>query len=274
MFIDDAMRQAADSARERMLSVPAGSIELAVEAAPPAADFRRALTRGGGPVRMIAEFKRSSPSAGEISLGASVAGLVEEYERGGASAVSILTSELFDGSLSDLAEARVVSELPLLRKEFVSLEYQVLETRAFGASAVLLISDALAAKRLVALVRFANELGLEPLVETHGRAGLENAIEAGADVIGMNNRDLRTLEVDLGTTERLMAVMPPGVVTVGESGIRTREDVLRMQELGVDALLVGEELMRAADPASRLRELLGCDPMTGAACSGVRENEV
>jgi indole-3-glycerol phosphate synthase len=241
-----------------------------VDEVPERRGFKDAITRGRGPVRAIAEVKRRSPSAGDISPGASVTDLVQAYELGGASAVSVLTSADFAGSLADLNEARTATSLPLLRKDFISCEYQVLEARVFGASAVLLISDALDAARLEALIRFAGDLGMDALVESHRSDSLARALEAGAGVIGINNRDLRTLEVDLAATELLAPLVPGGVATVSESGIRTREDVSRVRASGADALLLGEELMRSARPADRLRELLREDVATTASVAGAR----
>jgi len=257
VFLDGAMKGSADSAAARMAEVSARALERRIERAPERACFKSALASAGPQVRVIAEVKRRSPSAGEIRPGASVTGLVRQYKSGGAAAVSVLTNADFGGSLDDLAEASTATGLPLLRKDFVSCEYQVLEAAAFGASAVLLISDALEGKRLESLIGFAVGLGVDALVEAHQRESLERALAAGAAIVGINNRDLRTLDVDLAATESLLRFVPPGVVTVSESGIRTRGDVLRVQRSGADAILVGEELMRAEKPAERLRELTG-----------------
>jgi indole-3-glycerol phosphate synthase len=256
VFLEGAMKRAADSAAARMAEVSASDLERRIESAPQRAAFKPALASAGGPVRVIAEVKRRSPSAGEIRPGARVKQVVREYESGGAAAVSILTSADFGGRLDDLAEASTATGLPLLRKDFVSCEYQVLEAAAFGASAVLLISDALEGKRLESLIGFAEGLGLDALVEAHRRESLEKALTAGAAIVGINNRDLRTLEVDLSASESLLRLVPPGMTTVSESGIKTREDVSRVRRSGADAILVGEELMRAERPAERLRELM------------------
>jgi len=256
MFIEDAMSSAADSARGRMEAVPARVLERMLENSGPAPSFEAAIRRGEGPVRIIAEVKRASPSAGVLYGNASVSRLVAEYRRAGAAAVSILTNDMFAGTLTDLHKAGEEGGLPILRKDFISLEYQLLEARVNGASAALLISDALAADRLRALLGYAGSLGLDALVESHGREGLERAADCGARILGINNRDLGTLELDLGTTERLLPLVPPGTVVVSESGIRRREDVARMDVAGVDALLIGEELMRADSPGQRLKELM------------------
>ncbi|MFH1149988.1 MAG: indole-3-glycerol-phosphate synthase [Actinomycetota bacterium] len=257
MFLDDAMSRSAAQVAERRRRAPARALERLVAGPGPAPSFRRAIRRDGGPVRVIAEVKRVSPSAGPILPGASVADLVGAYEEAGAAAVSILTSDLFGGSPADIGEALGGCGLPVLRKDFISDEYQVLEARALGASAVLLIADALEEPELVRLLAAARDLGLDALVESHSREGIHKAADAGADIIGINNRDLRTLQVDVCTTEENLESVPHDTVVVSESGIRTRECVQRMESLGVDALLIGEELMRAEDPGSRLRELLG-----------------
>lgn len=257
MFLDDAMAAAVRSVRLRMELLPWECLESMAGELPPPPSFREAVTRANGRPRLVAEVKRSSPSAGVIRQHAPVAAIAAEYERGGASAVSVLTSDYrFGGCVADLEEARSACGLPLLRKDFISREYQVLEARAFGASAVLLIAEALSAERLDSLATYARELGMEALVESHSPGGLEKAVASGAKVLGINNRDLATLEVDTGTTERLMPLVPPGVVVVSESGVRTVECARRMASLGVDALLMGEEFMRAPMPGRRLREFV------------------
>ncbi|WP_217915639.1 indole-3-glycerol phosphate synthase TrpC [Miltoncostaea marina] len=218
--------------------------------------FSEALIAEG--ISLIAEMKRSSPSRGPIRPEASVTDVVSAYQRAGARAVSVLTEpNWFGGSLDDLAEARGACELPLLRKDFVVDEYQLLEARVAGADAVLLIVAALDAERLAALIAGASELGMDSLVEVHDEREVATAVEAGAEVIGINNRDLHSLEVDLDTSFRLLADVPAGTVVVAESGISATEDVERLERAGVDAILVGEALMLADDPVRAVRELLG-----------------
>jgi indole-3-glycerol phosphate synthase len=262
-FLDEAVAAAKSSAEKRERLVPSPVIERAVSERGPAPQFKDALRRGGGPVRLIAEIKRMSPSAGDIRPGASASVMALEYRRGGAAAVSVVTSEYrFGGSIEDLDRASC-SGVPLLRKDFIVSRYQVLESRARGASAVLLISEVLSEQELRELIDCAREAGLDALVESHGVEGLERALAAGADIVGINNRNLDTLEVDLGTTERLLPRVPGGAVVVGESGIRQASDVARLASLGVDALLIGEVLMRAPRPAEKLAELLGGEPSCG-----------
>jgi indole-3-glycerol phosphate synthase len=218
--------------------------------------FSEALVDEG--ISLIAEMKRASPSKGPIRPEATVTDVVSAYQRAGASAVSVLTEpNWFGGSLDDLVEARAACDLPLLRKDFVVDEYQLLEARVAGADAVLLIVAALERGRMEELMGAASDLGLDALVEVHDEKEVEAAVEAGAEVIGINNRDLHSLEVDLETTFELLADVPAGTVVVAESGIALNEDVERLERAGVDAILVGEALMRADDPVQAVRELLG-----------------
>lgn len=259
MFLDDAVAAARQAAAVRMRSVTSAALErsAASRARPP--DFRAAITRDSGGVKVIAEVKRSSPSAGSISRGANAGELARTYGAAGAAAVSVLTCEYkFGGSLSDLGEAAGAAPgLPILRKDFIVEQYQVLEARAYGASAVLLISAALTPARLRELVSFAKDLGMDALVEVHHEEDLIGALESGSAIVGINNRDLATLAVDLATTERLLRHIPSGFVVVSESGIATSEQLKYVEGLGVDAVLIGEALMRAGDTGAKLRELIG-----------------
>jgi indole-3-glycerol phosphate synthase len=208
-------------------------------------------------IAVIAEFKRRSPSAGVLREGAELGEMIEAYGRGGAAALSVLTEGPgFGGSLDDLRTVREQSELPILRKDFIVDEYQLLEACAAGADAVLLIVAALDAEQLEHLHGVALELGLEVLVEVHDRSELERALAVQARAIGVNNRDLRDFSVDVARTAELRGAIPQGVVVVSESGISQPEQLRALQAEGVDAVLVGELLMRAADPARALRELL------------------
>jgi indole-3-glycerol phosphate synthase len=216
--------------------------------------FRNALSGEG--VGVIAEFKRRSPSAGPLHDAPDLVETVRAYVRGGAVALSILTEgPNFDGSLEDLRAARAACELPLLRKDFVVDPYQLYEASAAGADAVLLIVAALAQEELASLHSEARSLGLDVLVEVHDSLELERAIAVGADVVGVNNRDLRDFSVDVERTERLMDEVPPGVIVVSESGIADTEQLVRLGGRGVQAVLVGERLMRSEDPAAALRAL-------------------
>ena len=206
---------------------------------------------------MIAEFKRRSPSRGVIREGLDPAAVAQAYEAAGAAALSVLTEpEHFGGSLEDLRQARAATLLPALRKDFVVDPYQVWEAWAAGADAVLLIVAALSDAELKGLLATAGEATLDALVEVHDRGELDRALAAGARLVGVNNRDLRTLEVSLDTSIGLGPLVPGGVVKVAESGIRTGDDVRRLRECGFDAVLVGEHLMASPDPGAALEALI------------------
>ncbi len=224
----------------------------------PPRGFRAALLGGETP-RVIAELKRRSPSKGEIRPGFDPVACARAYAEGGAAAISVLTDErYFGGDLAYLDAVRAAVPLPLLRKDFVVDPYQVDEARAEGADAVLLIVRALDPETLGALRERAAGLGLDALVEVHDEEELEVALDAGADLIGRNNRDLRTFKTDLSVTERLAPrLCAAGVAVVGESGVFTLDDIRRLEAAGVDAVLVGEALMRQPDVAQALRVLRG-----------------
>ena len=205
---------------------------------------------------VIAEFKRGSPSAGAIHPDADVASVVGAYERGGAAAISVLTDEQhFGGSLADLEQARAASGLPILRKDFIVDPYQLWEAVLAGADAVLLIVAALADDDLALLWDEAGQLDLDCLVEVHDADDLERALELDADVIGINNRDLRDLSVDVETADELLTDVPAGKTVVAESGYQERSQIEELDRIGVDAVLIGEALMRSADPEAMVRSL-------------------
>ncbi|HEV2812513.1 MAG TPA: indole-3-glycerol phosphate synthase TrpC, partial [Solirubrobacteraceae bacterium] len=237
----DATRQ---DVRRRRQRVPLGDLERQLAAPRQDRPFSEALTRPG--VSVIAEHKRRSPSAGDIRAGAAVTEIVQAYERGGAAALSVLTEEQhFGGSLDDLREARAASRLPILRKDFIVDPYQVYETAAAGADAMLLIVAALAPDDLERLHREARALDLDVLVEVHDEEELERALETvDADVIGINNRDLTDFSVDVERTYELLSDVPAGKTVVSESGFHSREQLDELERVGVDAVLVGEVLMR------------------------------
>ncbi|HKR15697.1 MAG TPA: indole-3-glycerol phosphate synthase TrpC [Pyrinomonadaceae bacterium] len=218
--------------------------------------FRQALLRDG--INVIAEFKRRSPSKGLIRADADLNEIVKSYEAGGAAALSVLTEEdYFSGSLDDLRAAKSVVDLPVLRKDFVFDEYQLFESAAAGADAVLLIVAALDDEKLVALHRLAAELGLDALVEVHTREEMQRAIACGANLIGVNNRNLHTFNVSLDTSLSLAQDAPKDVVLISESGLRNATDLLRLRDAGYRGFLIGESLMRSEDPAAALRALTG-----------------
>jgi indole-3-glycerol phosphate synthase len=238
----------------RMREVPFAELETALARRPETRPFIEAVTRPG--ISLIAEHKRRSPSAGVIREGATVQEIVCAYERGGAAALSVLTEpHHFGGDLADLAEARAVTHLPVLRKDFVVDPYQLYEAAATGADAVLLIVAALEGDELAGLFREARSLDLDVVVEVHDEEELEGALDVDAEIIGINNRDLRDFSVDLDRTYALLADVPAGKAVISESGISTREQLDELERVGVDAVLVGETLMRAPDVEAAAREL-------------------
>ena len=227
------------------------------EDAPPARDFVGSL-RGGDGVAVIAEIKRRSPGAGDIRTDLDPLRLGPRYETGGAAALSVLTDvEYFGGSLEDLAAVRGLVKIPVLRKDFVIDESQVYEARAAGADAILLIVRILDDLKLLSLRTLAEDLGMSVLVEAHDGAEVDRGLAAGAQLLGINNRNLRTFETRIDVTLSLAARVPPGVVLVSESGIHAPADVQSVGESGVDAVLVGESLLRQEDPGAGVTALVG-----------------
>jgi len=252
------LTEVTDEVRRRLERSPLDESALMALALglPPARPFERSLLAAGAPA-VIAEIKRSSPSAGKIAE-ADPAARARAYEAAGAAAVSVLTEPLhFDGSLADLRAVHLAVGVPVLRKDFFVHPSQVIESRVEGADAVLLIAAALSGSELKALIAAAADLGLGALVETHSEADLEKALATDAPVIGVNARDLETLEVDAARALALLGRVPEDRIAVLESGIASRADVERAGAAGASAVLVGEALMRAEDPAATLRELRG-----------------
>lgn len=232
----------------------AGELEATAAKAPPARGFAAALV--GGCVAVIAEVKRRSPGAGEIRPGLDPGALAAEYAGAGASALSVLTDrDYFGGSLDDLRAARSAAALPALRKDFTVDPIQVWEARAAGADAILLIVRILDDASLRGLRELAEGLGMDALVEVHTPVELRRAVDSGARVVGVNNRDLKTFRTDLAVTESLLPSLPEDAILVSESGIRSGSDVARLGRAGVHAVLVGESILRAPDPAAMVREL-------------------
>jgi indole-3-glycerol phosphate synthase len=243
-------------------AVPRAVLEDRARACAPARGLREALgppaPGAGRPgVRLLAELKRASPVAGPLAEGFDPVARAPEYVAAGAVALSVLTDAHFQGSLGDLAVVRQAVACPLLQKDFVIDEYQLWQARASGADGVLLIVAILEPAQLESLYRAARDLGLAALVEVHDEGELEAAGALGADLIGINNRDLKTFRTDLATTERLAPLAPARAVVVAESGIGSRADVERVGRAGAHAVLVGEALSRSGDPGRKVRELLG-----------------
>ena len=248
-------RRRADVAAARVAR-PLAALREALAAAPPPRGFRQALARPG--LQVIAEIKRRSPSAGAIREDAHPAELARLYQAAGAAALSILTeTHFFGGTLDDLVDGRGAVALPVLRKDFTVCEADVYDARVMGADAVLLIVAALQHDELTRLLRLSGRLDLDALVEVHDEAELSEAVAAGAGLVGVNQRDLRTFEVDPTRAERVAQAVPAGVVKVAESGIGSAEDLARLAACGFDAVLVGESLVTAADPAAAVRALKG-----------------
>lgn len=241
-------------ARDR---VPTAALEGRLSVAPAVRDFFAALA-APGPIKLIAEFKRKSPSAGAIRPGATIEEVVRGYAAAGASCLSVLTDGPgFGGNLVDLESARIAVPLPVLRKEFVVDRYQVIEARAHGADAVLLIAECLDDCLLRSLYREILDLGMTPLVELHDAENLPRVLDLGATLVGINNRNLKTMATDLDTVLRLRERVPDEVLLVAESGIKTRADVERLEAAGIAAMLVGESLLTQPDPGRAAAALLG-----------------
>ncbi|HYM97577.1 MAG TPA: indole-3-glycerol phosphate synthase TrpC [Candidatus Sulfotelmatobacter sp.] len=241
-----------DLQRRRYL-VSSDQLELAIAGYVPK-DFAAALKRNG--LAVIAEMKQRTPSMGVLAEDYRPADIAHAYTEGGAAALSVLTHMAsFGGRPEHVRAARAATDLPILRKDFITDPYEIGESRAVGADAVLLIVAALEPAQLHDLLGVSRSRGLAAVVEVHDEKETDLALVAGARIVGVNHRDLRTFGVDLGLTERLRRAIPDDVVLVAESGIHTPEDARRMKEAGADAILVGEDLMRSKDPAARIREL-------------------
>ncbi len=240
----------------RKRKFPLAELKARLADTPPTRGFHRALRQSPNPIALIAEIKRASPSKGVIRAEFDPAAIAQRYHEAGADALSVLTDEpYFQGKPENLTIARQHTPLPVLRKDFLIEEYQVYESRVLGADALLLIVAALPDRAQLHDMRaLAESLGMDALVEVHDEWELETAVESGATLLGINNRDLRTFEVSLETTFRLLRYLPEELTRVSESGIETAEQVRRLYEAGVHALLVGETLMRTEDPAAIVRE--------------------
>jgi indole-3-glycerol phosphate synthase len=257
-IIDELIEGAREGVRTRKRELPQAQLESQLSGRGDDRPFQEALTRPG--LSLIAEFKRRSPSVGDIAPAADVGAQVAAYERGGAAALSVLTdAPHFGGSLDDLRAARGAATLPIIRKDFIVDPYQLYEAAVNGADAVLLIVRALSDRELRALYEEARALDLDCLVEVHDAEELERALEVDAEVIGINNRDLDEQRVDIQTTFELMPDVPAGKTVVAESGISGRGELMELDRVGVDAVLIGGALMLADDAEAKTRELTGVD---------------
>ena len=260
-ILEQLISAASQGVKARSQQVPLADLEARLGERDHDRPFQEALTRPG--MSLICEYKRKSPSAGEIAPGVELADQVKAYEAGGAAALSVLTDEThFDGRLEDLAAARAACSLPIIRKDFVVDHYQLYEAAVGGADAVLLIVAVLDDDRLRDFQVKATELDLDCLVEVHDEEELERAVESGAEVIGINNRNLDNGVVDIQTTYDLITDVPTGTTVVSESGISNREELVELERVGVDAALIGESLMRSEDPEEMVRTLAGMSDST------------
>lgn len=253
--LDDIIVGVVEDLAERQRATSMAELTERVTALPAALDPRPAFRRPG--VQLITEVKRSSPSKGALAEIADPAALAAAYEEGGSSAISVLTEKRrFNGSLEDLIAVRERVSIPVLRKDFVVTDYQILEARAAGADVVLLIVAALDDAQLRDLLAYATDLGLTSLVEAHTVEEVERALAVGSDLVGVNNRDLKTLQVDRSNFARLAAQIPDGVIKVAESGVRGPEDVAAFAAAGADVALIGEALVTGAAPVDAVRAML------------------
>lgn len=265
MILDDIIKNKKEELVKTTALFPIEGIMERIALVPRPKDFEKAIAfHEGGPdrIRIIAEIKRASPSKGLIREYFVPGEIARGYVEGGAAAISVITEEkFFMGKLEYLTALRGNIRLPLLRKDFIIDDYQVYESRVSGADALLLIVAALAQDDLARLLKLTYQLGMSALVEVHDEKELERALDAGARIIGVNNRDLKTFKTDLETTIRLSPYVPRDRVLVSESGFNTYEDILRLKEHGVEAFLIGEALMREENYIKKLRELRGVKPI-------------
>ena len=258
MILDDIVADKRKELVQARLETPLRELEVRISQRNPPLDFAGAL-RGDG-VSIIAEVKKASPSKGLLCPDFDPVALARAYAEGGAAAISVLTEvNYFQGSLDYLLQIRDALgpvSVPLLRKDFIFEPYQVYEARAYGADAILLIAVILEDSQMESLIALARELGMQVLVEVHNDTELTRVLRGSAGIIGINNRDLRTFEVDIHTTEQLCPLIPPDCIVVSESGVSRRDDIEKLREWGINAALVGEALVTAGDVVARLRELL------------------
>ena len=257
MILDTIIAHKQKELQAEQEQVPLAVLESKLVTLPPTKDFRRAIAQRDN-INLIAEVKKKSPSKGIIREDFDPIQIAETYTENGAAAISVLTDvQFFDGSLEYLASIREVVDVPLLRKDFTIDPYHIYQARVAGADAILLIVAALTSEQLRDFMEIAASLALASLVEVHTEAELEIALDVEAEIIGINNRDLRTFHTDLATTFRLRESIPMEKVVVSESGIYTRADVESLSEAGVNAILVGESLMRSPDIGEQVRKLIG-----------------
>lgn len=256
-MLDEIIKHKRDTLRGIDLDREIDLMRCALPDLAPVISLKKSLTTESG-ISLIAEIKRRSPSKGDLAVDLSVEEMVKNYENGGARSISVLTDQrYFSGSSEDLMAAKHITRLPVLRKDFIIHEYQIWESRLIGADAILLIAAVLTSDEIARLYALAKDIGLEILVEVHSQVDIEKIGKIEPEIIGINNRDLKTFNVDLATTERLRNLIPDEVVCVSESGIKHREDMIRLQACNVDAVLVGEGIVTSSSPEMKISELLG-----------------
>lgn len=257
--LEEILRHKEEELKRAKGILPLPELKASVRDAAPVLSFRQAIKRRqDSGINLIAEIKKASPSKGVIRENFDVSGIADIYNRKNVDAISVLTERhFFQGSMDYLRAVRKITKKPLLRKDFLFDEYQVYESRANGADAILLIVSCLDQTRLKDLREIAKELSLDSIVEVHGLKELETALSSGADIIGINNRNLKTLEIDLNTTLTLLKDIPRDRIVVSESGINTREDVEAMEAAGADAILAGTVFMKSRDIGAKIDELMG-----------------
>jgi len=258
MILDEIVAKSMEALEAKKCRLPLAEMQNIALEQPPPIDFISAIR--GENIRLIAEIKKASPSSGVIRPNFNHVEIAEIYASNGASAISVLTEErYFQGSLDNLRDVKNAMKgrnIPVLRKDFIFDAYQIYESRAYGADSLLLIVTMLQLEELRELLGISHELDMICVVEVHNKAEVEMALESGARIIGINNRDLATFAVDLSTTERLKPLVPSDRVVISESGVKSRSDLDRLKRAGVDAVLIGEALMTAPDIAAKLKELL------------------
>jgi len=253
--LDEIIAGKEKEVEQRKRILPLARLKERIARQKPPLDFALALK--GGPVRLIAEVKQASPSRGTLRPNFNPTELAMTYAQGGTSAISVLTeASYFKGSIDYLAAIRQMVGLPLLRKDFIFDPYQIYESRAYGADALLLIVAILRREQLKELLSLSHSLGLKCLIEVHSETEVERALLSGAEIIGINNRDLSTFAVDINTTGRLCPLMPQQKIVVAESGIKSRNDVKKLMDWGVNAVLIGEALVTADNVLARMKELM------------------
>lgn len=256
-FLQKIVQSKKEQIEENKKKNPLEKLQELIEGTEPCRDWKGALKKGADGLKIIAEIKRASPSRGDIARDIVPEAIALEYEQNGAVALSVLTDPpFFHGSLADLEKIKDVVKLPVLRKDFIIDPYQVYESRVCGADAILLIMTLLTEGDAKELLELARSLGLSLLTEVHSEEELERAVQIGAEIIGINNRDLKTFTVDRQTTLRLLPSVPKGKIVVSESGFYERGELLEFRKRGVDAFLIGEALMTSGSPGKKLAELL------------------